>query len=1007
MSSSLPNQKTKTCEDRFEQLTAILHEGSLVVRSGGCVSFANEVARQKYSILPGDTFHLPPFLSENDREVIYTTVQVSHANGEQSSIPATLRVTTTEWEDEQAYLVVIQDNSEIDRAEEALRQSEERYRAMVEGQSDMIFRYRPDGTITFANQAACRTFGKPREELVGANLFEFIPREHQSACLKRIRGLVREPRLDMSEFPILTTERHTRWMQVTDQPLTDPDGSVGEFQSVGRDITERRQEEQAFSSSEQQLRKMLQSYHLAAVMLDIEGRVTFANHFLLQMTGYSADELQGQSWLELMIPPEEQERVGKGLRKMLSGQAAIPYAENDILTRSGERRLIGWNSTILFDSHGRISGVSTIGEDLTERAWSSKLQEVIHHISQGAQSAATMDDLYALIHASLKKVMPVDNFFIALYDREKDEVRFPYFVDQYDEQPAPQKASRGLTEYVLRTGAPLLASPEVFDNLAERGEVESLGAASVDWLGVPLKTGKGTIGAMVAQSYTEGVRFGQRELQILDFVSTQIAMTIERKRAEQGLRENEEKYRALVEASSEAIFLETGEGDILDCNSAACAMLGYTKDELLTLTVKDLVPEGFFPHIASIFQEQQGDNLRGEAYNRRKDGSFFPVEVTTRPVQIGGENLLVVYVSDISRRRRREREMDAIAGVSAALRTAITQADILPVILQQLIDRLSVMGAFVSLRNGSGGSKIELGCGTWAALSGQSMPATNCNICAKVIETGEMYVNNEWDNDPHFPFPELVNGVHAIASVPLVAQDQIYGALTVAYRQPIETDELHILTAICDIAASAIQRARLYEQTSRQANEVAAAYDATIEGWALALELRDKETQGHSRRVTELTLRLAAAMDLPESELTHIRRGVLLHDIGKMGIPDRILLKPGGLDEEEWIIMRKHPDYAREMLATVTYLGPARDIPYCHHEKWDGTGYPRRLKGEQIPLYARIFAVVDVLDALTSDRPYRPAWPLSEALAYIRRQSGLHFDPQVVDAFINLMEGVA
>ena len=169
------------------------------------------------------------------------------------------------------------------------------------------------------------------------------------------------------------------------------------------------------------------------------------------------------------------------------------------------------------------------------------------------------------------------------------------------------------------------------------------------------------------------------------------------------------------------------------------------------------------------------------------------------------------------------------------------------------------------------------------------------------------------------------------------------------------------------------------------------------------MDLRDKETEGHTQRVTDLTLKLARAMNISESQLTHIRHGALLHDIGKMGVPDNILLKADQLTDEEWEKMRKHPDFAYDMLSSIRYLQPALDIPYCHHEKWDGTGYPQGLKGEEIPITARIFAVADVWDAITSDRPYRKGWSQEEALEYIKEQSGKYFDPQVVEEFLSLI----
>lgn len=196
------------------------------------------------------------------------------------------------------------------------------------------------------------------------------------------------------------------------------------------------------------------------------------------------------------------------------------------------------------------------------------------------------------------------------------------------------------------------------------------------------------------------------------------------------------------------------------------------------------------------------------------------------------------------------------------------------------------------------------------------------------------------------------------------------------------------------------ERAKLREANA----QLLSAYEATIEGLSHALDLRDRETEGHSRRVTEVTIRLAQALDVDEQEITHIRRGALLHDIGKIGIPDSILHKPDTLTEEEWVIMRQHPRFAYEMLSSIEYLRPALTIPYNHHERWDGTGYPRGLKGEDIPMSARLFAIADVWDALTSNRPYRTAWTKEQALTYIREQSGKHFDPSVVDLFFRVIE---
>ncbi len=242
-------------------------------------------------------------------------------------------------------------------------------------------------------------------------------------------------------------------------------------------------------------------------------------------------------------------------------------------------------------------------------------------------------------------------------------------------------------------------------------------------------------------------------------------------------------------------------------------------------------------------------------------------------------------------------------------------------------------------------------------------------------------------------------------AAPLIAKGQVVGILEVFYQGPLEPDAewLEFLNTLAGQAAIAIENSQLFSSLQRSNAELALAYDTTLEGWSRALDLRDREVEGHTLRVAEMTLRLAEAMGMNHSELGHLRRGALLHDIGKMALPDAVLLKPGSLTDEEWQIMRQHPVYAHDLLSPIAYLRPALEIPHYHHEKWDGTGYPRGLKGEQIPLAARIFAVVDVYDALQCDRSYRPAWSKSEAQAYIQAQAGMHFDAQVVEVFMRML----
>ncbi|GAB4460139.1 MAG: hypothetical protein Kow0070_15970 [Anaerolineales bacterium] len=254
--------------------------------------------------------------------------------------------------------------------------------------------------------------------------------------------------------------------------------------------------------------------------------------------------------------------------------------------------------------------------------------------------------------------------------------------------------------------------------------------------------------------------------------------------------------------------------------------------------------------------------------------------------------------------------------------------------------------------------------------------------------------------------PLLVReGFVSYVGVPLIIKGQIKGLFEIFNRSPLAPNEewMQFLQTLSGQAAIAIDNSQLFENLQRSNQEIRQAYDTTLEGWARALELRDRETEGHTRRVTRLTMDLARYMNVSEDSLVNIYRGVLLHDIGKMGVPDQILRKTGPLNDTEWTEMRMHPQYAFDLLSPIPYLRPALDIPYCHHEHWDGSGYPRGLKGEQIPLAARIFSVVDIWDALLSDRPYRKAWSREKVIAYIKEISGTILDPQVVEAFLKML----
>ena len=351
--------------------------------------------------------------------------------------------------------------------------------------------------------------------------------------------------------------------------------------------------------------------------------------------------------------------------------------------------------------------------------------------------------------------------------------------------------------------------------------------------------------------------------------------------------------------------------------------------------------------------------------------------------------------------------LSSLHKIDLAITSSFDIEIIFKVFLEQVIKRLGVDAAAICLFNDKS-NMLEYH--TIQGFRSQSLQHVKLNLGEGLA--GQIAIDRQLKQIDHMEQSEIPaailkylqgEGFVTYFGTPAIAKGKIQGVLEVFHRSLLQTDQdwIEYLATLAGQLAISIDSITMFDSLQKSNIELNLAYDNTLEGWAKTLELRDGETVGHSRRVTEMTIQLAQAYGLSEDQIVGVRRGVLLHDIGKIAIPDKILLKPGPLTDDEWEIMRKHPVYAYEMLSSIGYLRPALDIPYCHHEKWDGSGYPRGLKGEEIPLTARIFSVVDVWDALNSDRPYRKAWPREDVIEYIKDESGKHFDPQVVPVFLD------
>lgn len=354
-----------------------------------------------------------------------------------------------------------------------------------------------------------------------------------------------------------------------------------------------------------------------------------------------------------------------------------------------------------------------------------------------------------------------------------------------------------------------------------------------------------------------------------------------------------------------------------------------------------------------------------------------------------------------------QKKVGALVGVGSVINSTVGLKRVLEEVMDTIIALMNAERGFLMLKDESGGMSVQIARGIAQADLAKDSFAVSNSIIKKVAETGEAILTTNAQEDPRFDQQASIATYHllSILCTPLKVKNVLIGVIYVDNRALsgiFHNDDFELISSFSNQAAVAIENARLFDGLQASNEELQLAYQATLEGWVRALDLRDKETEGHTQRVTNLTMKLAEAMGIKGDDLIHIRRGALLHDIGKMAIPDGILLKPASLTPEERALIQKHPVYAFEMLSPIKFLQPALDIPYCHHEKWDGTGYPRGLKAEQIPLAARIFAIADVWDALVSDRPYRKGLDPKEVKEKITADSGSHFDPTCVKAFLKL-----
>ena len=488
----------------------------------------------------------------------------------------------------------------------------------------------------------------------------------------------------------------------------------------------------------------------------------------------------------------------------------------------------------------------------------------------------------------------------------------------------------------------------------------------------------------------------------------------QREALERQLHVSEEQHRNFIERAAEMFYaVELGtdplRGQMTYMSPQARALTGYSAEEFLrepNLWAR-LVHPSDLPAVGTATAEMLASGVpRTRHYRLRFQESETYHWVEDRVVPRYDANGRVSgyqgVARDVTERWWQQRQLQTLATLAKVLRECPTMDELMARLLDGLLEPLDATGAAFATHDEPADEVVfEMGRGVLTPWTTRRVPSS-ASASAKVIATGVPWVTNSAREAHDLSQLDLPAGVTAYASIPLHTKDRMIGALVVTKASAYADQEVQVLTAIGEMAATALQRQRLHEQLAVTAEALEETCEHTIEGWARALDMRDRNTEGHTRRVTEMTMTLARWLRLPTEQLPHIRRGAMLHDIGKMAVPDQILRKPGPLTEDEQVIMRKHVEDGYAMLAPIEFLQPALEIPCYHHERWDGAGYPRGLKGHEIPLAARIFAVVDVYDAITSERPYAAAESHEAALNFIVAGSGSQFDPRVVEAFLAL-----
>jgi PAS domain S-box-containing protein len=905
--------------------------------------------------------------------------------------------------------------------------------SLLEAAGDAMVATDPDGIITYWNLGAERTYGWQAEEVLGRNIIDVTPSRQTVAQAQAIMQALRAGETWSGEFLVTHMDGHEFPAYVTDSPVYDDAGKLIAIIGTSFDLSEQKQMQAELAANYALLRMAGETAKFGGWRVDLAANIfkwSDAVADILEMPcGYSPSIDVALSF----FAAEWHTKITQVF--MACVEEGIPYDEEmQIITAKGNRVWVRTIGEAVWDEQGNITGVNGAFQDISKRKEAGiALRE----------SESKFRALFHNNHAVMWIVDPVDGRIIdanlaasryygwsveELCQKHIHEINTLTAKVVEDELVCPICGERSFFKAKHR-----LASGEVRD---------------VDIITGPVEFEGKKLWYSLIHDVTERVKAQAKTLRYLQLQETLVRLG----KTLGSTLDLDMVYRTVRRFVLEVIPAENfGIAIYNTAQATICFEYVYAAGHQLDVTQ---IPTMAYDPQNPLFKRSQAIASReavivddhlvnvgatgGKLF--RTDG-IAPQSALYVPMLSEGEPIglidlqsyqpnafsasdaewLGVVANQVGMAiknaqlydqiRSRLTQLNGLRDIDSFITSHLPLEQILKSILDLVQFQLPVDAAdILILEEESNLLRSVAAFGFKQEAIGQVVLSADQSQAGEVLRTQKpvAFVSQETDAyvlDQWFIWQQEQFKVYV--GVPLMINRDVKGVLEVFRREPdlLDAQSQHFLEILAGQAAIAIDQHELFDGLQRSNEELRQAYDATIEGWSQAMDLRDRETEGHTQRVTALTCWMAQEyFHFDEEELLWMRRGALLHDIGKLGVPDSILLKEGPLTPEEWVIMKTHPHMAYEMIVSIDYLRDAVDIPHFHHEKWDGSGYPHGLAGQDIPLAARIFAIVDVWDALTSDRPYRKAWSEEDALQFIREQAGKHFDPAVVEAFFAVMQ---